>query len=44
MAGIMVTARPEDFERMTADKVGDIIREVGLPFELAEAIVQKYKR
>ena len=44
MAGIMVTARPEDFERMTADKVGDIIREVGLPFDQAEAIAQKYKR
>ena len=44
MAGILVTARPEDFERMTADKVGDIIREVGLPFDQAEDIVQKYKR
>ena len=44
MAGILVTARPEDFERMTADKVGDIIREVGLPFDQAEAIAQKYKR
>jgi ATP adenylyltransferase/5',5'''-P-1,P-4-tetraphosphate phosphorylase II len=44
MAGIMVTARPEDFERMTADKVGDIIREVGLPFDQAEAIAQKYKQ
>ena len=44
MAGILVTARPEDFERMTADKVGDIIREVGLPFDQAEAITQKYKR
>ena len=44
MAGILVTARPEDFERMTAEKVGDIIREVGLPFDQAEAIAQKYKR
>ena len=44
MAGILVTARPEDFERMTADKARDIIREVGLPFDQAEAIAQKYKR
>ena len=43
MAGILVTARLEDFERMTANKVGNIIREVGLPFDQAEAIAQKYK-
>ena len=43
MAGILVTARSEDFKRMTADKVGNIIREVGLQFDQAEAIVQKYK-
>jgi ATP adenylyltransferase/5',5'''-P-1,P-4-tetraphosphate phosphorylase II len=44
MAGILVTARPEDFERMDAEKVASIIREVGLPFELAETIAQKYKQ
>jgi len=44
MAGILVTARPEDFERMDAKKVSSIIREVGLPFEQAEAIAQKYKQ
>ena len=44
MAGILVTARPEDFERMDTEKVASIIREVGLPFEQAETIVQKYKQ
>ena len=44
MAGILVTARPEDFERMDTEKVASIIREVGLPFELAETIAQKYKQ
>lgn len=43
MAGILVTARPEDFERMDAKEVRNIIREVGLPFDEAEAISQKYK-
>ena len=36
--------RPEDFERMDTEKVASIIREVGLPFEQAETIVQKYKQ
>lgn len=44
MAGILVTARPEDFEQMDTEKVASIIREVGLPFEQAETIVQKYKQ
>lgn len=44
MAGILVTARPEDFERMNGERAASIIREVGLPFEQAEAIVQKYKQ
>ena len=44
MAGILVTARPEDFERMDAEKAASIIREVGLPFDEAEAIAKKYKQ
>lgn len=44
MAGILVTARPEDFERMDAETAASIIREVGLPIEQAEAIAQQYKR
>ena len=44
MAGILVTARPEDFEKMNAEKAAEIIREVGLPFEEAEAIANKYKQ
>ena len=44
MAGILVTARPEDFEQLTATEVKNIIREVGLPFHEAEAIANKYKQ
>ena len=44
MAGVLVTARPEDFERINADKARDIIREVGLPFDEAEAIANKYNQ
>lgn len=40
MAGILVTARPEDFERMDEQEVHNIIREVGLPFEQAEIIAK----
>ena len=44
MAGILVTARAEDFERITPETVRNIIREVGLPFEEAETIANKYKK
>ena len=44
MAGVLVTARPEDFEKMNAEKAAEIIREVGLPFDEAKAIAQKYKQ
>lgn len=44
MAGILVTARPDDFERMNAAEVKSIIREVGLSFEQAEAIADKLKK
>ena len=44
MAGILVTARPDDFEKMNPEEVQAIIREVGLPFEEAEAIAKKYKQ
>lgn len=44
MAGVLVTARPEDFERMDAQKIKKIIQEVSLTFEQAEAIATKYKR
>ena len=44
MAGILVTTRPEDFERMNADEILNIICEMGLSFKEAEAIANKYKR
>jgi len=44
MAGVLVTARPEDFERMNAEEVKDIIREVGISFDQAEIIANKFKR
>ncbi len=44
MAGILVTARPEDFERIDANQIKRIIQEVSLSFEDAEAIAAKYKQ
>ena len=34
----------EKVEQMNAEKAAEIIREVGLPFDEAEAIAQKYKQ
>lgn len=44
MAGILVTARPEDYERMDEKEVKDILQEVGLSFEQAEAIANQYMK
>lgn len=43
MAGVLVTARPEDFNQLTSKEVQEIIQEVALPFNEAEAIAEKYK-
>lgn len=40
MAGIVVTPYPDDFQRITATDVENIIKEVGYPFETTEQIVQ----
>lgn len=44
MAGILVTARQEDYDRMTAADVEQIISEVGISFKEAETIAAKYKK
>lgn len=44
MAGIFVTARPEDFQHMDAETLHHIISEVGLPFDEAQAIANQYKQ
>jgi len=44
MAGVWVTTRPEDFERMDAEEIRKIIQEVGLPFPKAESLANKYKQ
>lgn len=44
MAGILVIARPEDFQQMNEEKVRNIIREVGLPFDQAKTIANQYKK
>lgn len=40
MAGILVTPREEDFQKINATDIEGIIREVGIPFEEAEDIVK----
>lgn len=40
MAGIIVTPRQDDFEKITASDIENIIGEVGLSFEKAEKIVE----
>ena len=40
MAGIIVTPREKDFLQITAEDIENIIREVGLPFDEANQIVE----
>ena len=40
MAGILVTPREKDFQKINATDIEGIIREVGIPFEEAEDIVK----
>ena len=44
MAGILVTARPEDFSQLTNEEVQKIIQEVALPFDIAETIAENIKK
>ena len=43
MAGILVTARPEDFEKITAADIQHIISEVGLSTQQAEQAAIQYQ-
>lgn len=43
MAGILVTARPEDFEKITAEDIRQIIGEVGLSKQQAEEIATNFQ-
>ena len=43
MAGILVTARPEDFEKITSEDIRQIIGEVGLSKQQAEEIATKFQ-
>ena len=38
MAGVIVTTRQEDFDKITEEKVASIIKEVGITVEEAEKI------
>lgn len=42
MAGVMVTTREEDFERLTDKDAAAIIKEVGLSAEEADKVVERY--
>lgn len=42
MAGVIVTTREEDFERLTDKDVADIIKEVGLSTEEADKVIERY--
>lgn len=43
MSGIIVTSRKEDFDKITADDIRRIIREVGLSSQKAEQIATKFQ-
>ena len=43
MAGILVTARPEDFEKITSEDIRQIIGEVGLSKQQAEEIATNFQ-
>lgn len=42
MAGVIVTTRQEDFDKITEEKVASIIKEVGITIEEAEKIPGRY--
>lgn len=42
MAGVIVTTREEDFERLTDKDVANIIKEVGLSGEEADKVIERY--
>lgn len=42
MAGVIVTTREEDFERLTDKDVAGIIKEVGLSIEEADKVIERY--
>ena len=42
MAGVIVTTRQEDFDKITEEKVASIIKEVGITVEEAEKIPGRY--
>ncbi|MBR4922252.1 MAG: DUF4922 domain-containing protein, partial [Bacteroidaceae bacterium] len=43
MAGIIVTPRKEDFEKITAEDIRNIMKEVGLSEENAQEIITKFR-
>lgn len=44
MAGIIVTPRKEDFEKISTEDIRQILQEVGLPREDAQEIIKKYRK
>lgn len=42
MAGVIVTTRQEDFDKITEEKVASIIKEVGITVEESEKIPGRY--
>ena len=44
MAGVIVTARKEDYERLTADKIKEIFAVCGLDVESIDQIIEKFKK
>jgi glycosyltransferase involved in cell wall biosynthesis len=44
MAGVIVTARKEDYERLTADKIKEIFAVCGLNVESIDQIIEKFKK
>lgn len=42
MAGVVVTTREEDFEKLTEKDVADIIKEVGLSTEEVDEVIKRY--
>ncbi len=43
MAGLIITPRKEDFDRITAEKAIDILKEVSLPEERFNEVIEKIK-
>ena len=44
IAGIIVTPRKEDFEKISTEDIRQILQEVGLPREDAQEIIKKYRK